>query len=116
MLKVYGLKNCDTCRKARQWLAAQKIAHEFLDVRADGFSKADVQHWLAACGAEVVLNKRGTSWRALPQADKENLTAAKAAALAMQNPTLVKRPVFVAGKNFVAIGFGTDVQAALKRL
>ena len=63
MLKVYGLKTCDTCRKARKWLDAKGIAHEFMDVRADGLANADVARWVKAVGDETLVNRRGTTWR-----------------------------------------------------
>lgn len=115
MLKVYGLKNCDSCQKALKWLESEGIDYQFLDVRKDGFTKQDAQKWLDAHGWETVINRRGTSWRMLDDMDKTDITPNKALALALETPALVKRPVFVNG-DFTAIGFTADVQAALKAI
>ena len=115
MLKVYGLKNCDTCRKARGWLDGRNIAHDFLDVRADGIVKSDVARWVKAKGWESVLNKRGTTWRGLADKDREGVDEARAVALMVEHPALIKRPVFEAG-GAVVIGFGAAEQKALANL
>ena len=65
MLKVYGLKNCDNCRKALNWLKSENIEHQFLDIRKDGFSEAELYRWLSVLGHEQLINRRGTSWRRL---------------------------------------------------
>lgn len=120
MLTVYGLKNCDTCRKARGWLDGKGIAHRFLDVRADGIAKADVARWVKANGWESVLNKRGTTWRGLADKDRDGVDEARAVALMVEHPALIKRPVFevdgskLGGK--IVIGFGAAEQKALAGL
>jgi len=114
MLKVYGLKNCDTCKKALLWLGENGIEHSFADLRKDGLSEVDLDCWLAALGWEKLLNKRGTTWRGLPPEDTENLDAAKARALILAHPALIKRPVFVAGDH-VTCGFGPAEKAALQK-
>lgn len=112
MLIVYGLKNCDTCHKARKWLDGEGIAHGFHDVRADGLEADAVDRWIAGAGWETLLNRRGTTWRKLPEAEREGLDQAKAAALMLAHPALIKRPVFEAeGK--VLVGFTDEVKAAL---
>ena len=68
MISIYGLKNCDTCRKALKWLEAEGIAHELKDIRADGFSDAQLDNWVATTGWETLLNRRGTTWRKLSDA------------------------------------------------
>lgn len=114
MLKVYGLKNCDTCRKALKWLEAEAIGHTFLDVRKDGVTVADVKGWAAEVGVEVLLNRRGTTWRKLSDADKAQAeNDAGAIALMADQPSLIKRPVFVNGKK-IMVGFADDVRDALK--
>ena len=115
MLTVYGLKNCDTCRKARSWLDGKKIEHDFRDVRADGLTKTDVQRWVKAKGWESVLNKRGTTWRGLADKDREGVTEARAVVLMVEHPALIKRPVFEQGGK-VVIGFGAAEQKALAAL
>lgn len=104
MLKVYGLKNCDTCRAARKWLKEQDRAHEFFDVRADGLDAETIGDWLAQVGLDTLLNKRGTTWRKLDDSDKQDLDDAKAVSLMALHPALIKRPVFsTAGK--ISVGF-----------
>ena len=113
MITVYGIKNCDTCKKALKWLTAEGIEHRFHDFRADGLDAADLARWAQAAGWEKLLNRRGTTWRGLADGDKHAVDANKAASLMSEHPALIKRPVFeVAGT--VLIGFKGDVQAALK--
>lgn len=112
MLIVYGLKSCDTCRKARKWLDSKGLAHRFHDVRADGLEAEDVRRWIAAAGWESLLNRRGTTWRGLPELDREGLDEARAAALMHAHPVLIKRPVFETGGK-VIVGFTEEVKAAL---
>jgi arsenate reductase len=114
MLKVYGLKNCDTCRKALKWLEAEAIGHTFLDVRKDGVTRADVEGWADAVGVDVLLNRRGTTWRKLSDAEKAQAEKeADAISLMTSQPSLIKRPVFVDGTN-VLVGFTDDVREKLK--
>lgn len=104
MITIYGIKNCDTCRKALKWLDAEAIAHRFHDFRADGLAPEDVTRWVDAAGWETLLNRRGTTWRKLPDADKDGVDEAKATSLMQANPTLIKRPVFDLGGEIV-VGF-----------
>ncbi len=94
MLTVYGLKTCDTCRKARKWLDERSADYQWVDVRADGVSSEDIKRWAAKVGWEVLLNKSSTTWRGLDESDKSDLSEAKAVALMAEHPTLIKRPVF----------------------
>lgn len=113
MLKVYGLKNCDTCRKARKWLDGEDISYDFVDVRADGINAADVAHWARAVGVETLLNRRGTTWRGLSDADKKGAdTENGAISLMAAHPALIKRPVFDDGTS-VRVGFTDATKAAL---
>lgn len=113
MAVIYGLKNCDTCRKARKWADAEGIEHSFHDVRADGLSDALLGSWLGSVDWEVLLNRRGTTWRGLSDAEKTNVTAESARALMLQHPALIKRPV-IQGGNGVTVGFSDDAKANLK--
>lgn len=113
MLGVYGLKNCDTCRKALKWLEAESIAYNFHDVKADGISAADVKRFAAAVGWEALLNKASTTWRGLPDSDKQDLTEAKAVKLMAANPSLIKRPVFEKGSTIIS-GFRDTQKADIK--
>jgi len=115
MIKVYGLKNCDTCRKALKWLDSKGIAHSFHDVRADGLSQKDVARWAQAVGEDTLLNRRGTTWRGLFEAEQKKADAGGAIGLMLAYPALIKRPVFEAGTEIV-VGFGAAEQKALARL
>jgi len=112
-MRVYGLKNCDTCKKARAWLKGEGVEADFLDVRADGVSEAQIRNWAKEAGWEKLLNRRGTTWRGLPEAEKADVTEAKAVGLMAAHPALIKRPVFET-KAGVIVGFGKDAQAALR--
>ncbi len=114
MITVYGIKNCDTCRKAIKWLDAQGLKHRFHDFRADGLDAATLSDWIRDSGWEKLLNRRGTTWRNLSDADKECVDAVKAEALMVANLTLIKRPVFE-GAGPILVGFGTAEQNVLKR-
>ena len=115
-MKLYGIKTCDTCRKAIKTLEAADHRVDFIDLRADGFTDADLDRWLTAVGWEQLLNRRSTTWRDLPDADKANPDLASARALMRAHPTLIKRPVIeVEGEDgiTVIVGFAKAQQAAL---
>lgn len=114
MVILYGLKTCDTCRAARQYLNERDFQHEFRDVRADGFSDEALDSWLAAAGWEKLLNKNSKTWRELPDEAKADLDAAKARQLLKDNPTLIKRPVIDAGRNVITVGWDKDVRGVLQ--
>jgi len=109
MITVYGIKTCDTVRKALKWLDAQGVEHSYHDFRADGLDAATVGRWVDAMGWESVLNKRSTTWKQLSDADKDSLDASRAIALMVAHPTLVKRPVFEQ-EGTVLQGFSDDVR------
>ncbi len=113
MITVYGLRNCDTCRKAIKWLEAEGIAARLHDVRADGLEPASLDAWIDAVGWETLLNRRGTTWRKLPASETDGVEAARARALMLEHPALIKRPVFDLGGKFV-VGFKDAERAALK--
>lgn len=104
MTTVYGIKNCDTVKKALKWLDSNNIAYQFHDLRRDGVTKSDLQQWTDTVGWEVLLNKRSTTWRQLDDKDKNNIDVNKAITLMMTNPTLIKRPVVTNGKTTL-VGF-----------
>ena len=104
MTTLYGIKNCDTVRKARKWLESEGINYHFHDFRSDGLNKKDLGVWTKAVGWEVLLNKRGTTWRQLPEKTKETVDEGRAIDLMLANPTLIKRPVLVRGRR-VHVGF-----------
>ncbi len=90
---LYGLATCDTTRAARKWLDAHGVTYAFHDVRADGLSRAMVESWVKRVGWEKVVNKASTTWRELPDTEKAGVDQARAIALLLAHPTLVKRPV-----------------------
>ena len=110
-LTVYGISNCDTVKKARAWLKEQGVAHDFHDVRKDGLDPARLKAWVDALGWEKLLNKSGTTFRKLPDAQKRDLDAASASALMLDQPAMIRRPV-VESADGVSIGFSAaDWQA-----
>ena len=113
MLNIYGLKNCDTCRKALKWLEAEGIPFAFVDVRKDGIDTSDIESWVDAVGVYSLLNKRGTTWRGLSDADKAMGEGNGAVKLMTAHPALIKRPVFVQNGT-VTVGFTDAVKDALK--
>ena len=110
-LTLYGIKNCDTIKKARAWLEGAGIRYRFHDYRAEGLAPEKLAAWIDQLGWEVLLNKAGTSFRALPEAEKQGLDAARARALMAANPTLIKRPV-LEGDEVLLVGFKPDLYAA----
>lgn len=113
MITMYGLKTCDTCRKALQWLKQNDIDVAYRDVRADGVRSADVKRWVAAAGLKTVLNTRSTTWRQLSEADRARADSDPGAiALLVETPTLLKRPIIERGTD-VFVGFSAATQAAL---
>lgn len=113
MIDFYGLKNCDTCRKARTWLDAKGIANVFHDIREADLDEATVAGWSGQIGWEKLLNRKSTTWRNLPDADKANVDEAKAVKLMVAHPALIKRPVMVRNEQAMT-GFDSTVQAALE--
>ena len=108
---LYGLKNCDTCKKARKALEAAGKSVEFHDVRDDGVTKAQIAKWAKVAGWEKLLNKASTTWRGLDDEEKAGVTEAKALALMAQHPTLMKRPIIENGPTQVFVGWSKDVQS-----
>ena len=109
---VYGIKACDTMKKARAWLDAKGIAYTFHDYKAEGIDRATLEGWVGQLGWETVLNRAGTTFRALPDSEKEGLTAAKAVALMVRQPSMIKRPMLVRGRDLVA-GFKPETYGAI---
>ena len=104
MTILYGIKNCDSVKKARLWLDKHQVAYQFHDYRAEGLSPVLLDAFIEKAGWESLLNKRSNSWRALTDQQKTDLNAAKAASLMLDNPTLIKRPVLETGAQLL-IGF-----------
>ncbi len=108
---LYGIKNCDTMKKARGWLDAAGVAYQFHDYKAQGIDAALLCGWVDPAGWETVLNRAGTTFRGLPDADKQGIDAVKAVALMLANPSMIKRPVLVDGTRLL-IGFKPDAYSA----
>ena len=104
---LYGLRNCDSCRKALRWLESEGVAHHFHDLRADGLERARVERWLASPLSDRLLNRRSTTWRQL--SDAQRAAAGEALVeLLLAHPTLVKRPVIERGGEVLGLGFDPD--------
>ena len=112
MITLYGILNCDTCKKARQWLDLHGIEHRFHDYRADGLSPELLQRFIDDLGWEKLLNKSSTSWRQLSPERQADLTREKAIALMLETPTLIKRPILET-QNALTIGFKAEQYAEL---
>jgi len=111
-ITVYGIKNCDTMKKAFAWLDRHRVAYEFHDYKKAGVTKAQLHQWCRAAGWETVLNRAGPTFRKLPDADKQNLTQDKAIALMIGNPSMIKRPI-LEKEGALEIGFKPERYAAL---
>ena len=109
---LYGLRNCDTCKKALAELEAAGRAVTLVDIRTEADLAAKVPAWLAAKGPQTLLNRRSTTWRTLDEAERERVEAGEAAALLIANPTLIKRPVIETGTE-VFVGWSKDVSGSL---
>jgi arsenate reductase len=106
-ITIYGIKNCDTMKKARTWLDQHGIAYAFHDYKAAGIERARLEAWSRDVGWETLLNRAGTTFRALPDKDKDGLTEKKAITLMLAQPSMIKRPVLDAGGKLM-VGFKPD--------
>ena len=104
---LYGIRNCDTIKKARAWLQAHGVAYDFHDYKLAGIDEARLRSWVRELGWERLLNRAGTTFRKLPEADKEGLDEDKAVALMLAQPSMIRRPVLDLGDRRLA-GFGED--------
>lgn len=107
---IFGIKNCDTMKKARAWLDGHGVAYDFHDYKAAGIDKAHLARWAKQVGWETLLNRAGTTFRKLPDADKEGLTESKAIALMLAQPSMIKRPVLEKGATLL-VGFRPEAYA-----
>ncbi|OHV73372.1 ArsC family reductase [Ensifer sp. LCM 4579] len=108
---IYGIKNCDTMKKARSWLDGRGTAYRFHDYKAEGVDRARLERWCAELGWEAVLNRAGTTFRKLDDAEKQELTAERAIALMLKQPSMIKRPVLENGSQLV-VGFKPELYEA----
>jgi arsenate reductase len=111
VIKLYGIRNCDTVKKARKWLDERRIEYQFHDFKKDGLSSELLAAWEHSAGWEALLNRRGTTWRKLPEGIREGIDAASAHHVILENPSIIKRPV-VEFQGAVTVGFNADDWAA----
>ena len=104
MLTVFGIKSCDTCRKARKYFAENDIEFRFHDVRDDGLHIKMLERWTERLNWEKLLNKQSLTWRKIPEVDRAAMTKDRAISLILEHPTLLKRPV-LESPEFMAVGF-----------
>ena len=105
---IYGIKNCDTMKKARAWLDAKGVTYDFPDYKSAGIAKEKLKGWSDKLGWETLLNRAGTTFKKLPDADKDGLTQKKAIALMLSQPSMIKRPV-VERRGKITVGFKPDI-------
>jgi arsenate reductase len=108
MITVYGIRNCGTMKKARAWLDGHGVAYTFHDYKVAGIDRARLAGWARKVGWDALLNRAGTTFRKLPEADKAGLGEAKAIVLMMVQPSMIKRPVIEAGGGRLLVGFQAD--------
>jgi arsenate reductase (glutaredoxin) len=113
-LTIYGIKNCDTMKKARAFLDKKGVAYDFHDYKTAGIETARLEGWVRKAGWEALLNRAGTTFRKLPDKDKESVTEKRAIALMLAQPSMIKRPVLELGGGKILVGFKPDEYAALK--
>jgi arsenate reductase (glutaredoxin) len=113
-ITLYGIKNCDTMKRARAWLDSHEVQYAFHDYKTAGIDPALLAQWCSEVGWEALLNRAGTTFRKLPQSQKDDLTERKAVSLMLAQPSMIKRPVLQHGKRLL-VGFKPEVyeQAAL---
>ena len=113
MIRLYGIKNCDTVQQARTWLDQAGVRYDFHDYKSAGIDRARLERWSGEVGWEALLNRAGTTFRKLPESQKTHLDQAKALALMAAQPSLIKRPVAELGDR-VLVGFKPELYAAQK--
>jgi Spx/MgsR family transcriptional regulator len=112
MVEMYGIPNCDTIKKSRRWLEDRGVEYSFHDYKKEGVNPELLQSWCEKRGWETLLNRRGTTWRKLPDSDKEGIDESRALALMVANPSMIKRPVLMT-ENDITVGFSVDVYQEL---
>ena len=112
MITVYGIKNCDSIKKARKWLTESGIDYKFHDLRAEGIDAASIDSWIEQAGWETVLNRRGTTWRKLDSKTQESTERDNVTALLLEHPAMIKRPVLDVDGS-ITVGFKADNYQAI---
>ena len=108
---IYGIKNCDTMKKARAWLDKHGVEYAFHDYKAAGIDRDRLERWSKKVGWETLLNRAGTTFRKLSDKDKQGLDARKAMALMLEQPSMIKRPVLDLGGGKLVVGFKPEIYA-----
>ena len=112
MVTIYGIKNCDTMKKAIKWLNDHSVDYQFHDFKKSGLDEKQLKAWVKQIGWEVLVNRRGTTWRKLPEAEREGIDEAKAIQLMLDNLSLIKRPILDTDKA-IHVGFKADEYAQI---
>ena len=113
MIRLYGIPNCDTMKKARAWLAEHGIGYEFHDYKKEGIDEATLRRWIDLVGWETLLNRRGMMWRKLPQEVRDSMDEQKAVEVMLETPSIIKRPVLVLDDGSIHVGFKPEQYQAL---
>jgi arsenate reductase len=111
-ITIYGIKNCDTMKKARAWLDKRGVEYAFHDYKTAGIDRAQLEQWCKKVGWEALLNRAGTTFRQLPDKDKNGLDAKKAVALMLAQPSMIKRPVLDLNRGKLLVGFAAESYSA----
>ena len=111
-VKIYGIKNCDTMKKAMIWLEEHNIAFDFHDYKKSDIDQASLEIWLSKAPWDELINKRGTTWRKLPEESKENIDNEKAIQLMLENTSLIKRPALLVDDN-LHLGFKEETYSLI---
>jgi arsenate reductase (glutaredoxin) len=112
-ITIYGIRNCDTMKKARAWLEAHGVDYDFHDYKTEGIDRATLEKWAKVVGWEVLLNRAGTTFRKLRVDAKENIDERKAIRLMLEQPSMIKRPVLVRGSTLL-VGFTEERYSAIR--
>lgn len=113
MIKIYGIPNCDTMKKARKWLEANDVEYEFHDYKKLGVPEKNLKRWVKQVGWETLLNRRGTTWRKLDDTVKDNIDEVSSIDVMLENPSAIKRPVLETGDK-VLVGFSENEYQSLR--
>lgn len=111
-ITIFGIPSCDTMKKARAWLKEHDVEYEFHDYKKAGIDEETLRGWISSVGWELLLNRRGTTWRKVPQETKDGIDEATAIELMLANPSIIKRPVLTMGDQ-IEVGFKPEQYAAL---
>jgi arsenate reductase len=110
-IAIYGIRNCDTMKKARAWLDKHGVDYAFHDYKSAGIERERLERWAKKVGWEILLNRAGTTFRKLPDKDKEGVTEKKAIALMLAQPSMIKRPVLELSGGKLLVGFKPEIYA-----